>query len=102
MPQVRRSGFVRKGGYSMKSSRLLIALLVLLLVVTMTPCLLAQTASTGALTGTVTDPAGAVVPKATVMLTNTSTNQTRTMSTGSDGSYRFGFLEPGTYRLRFS
>ena len=67
----------------------------------MTPGLMAQTANTGALTGTVTDPAGAVVPKATVTLTNTSTNQTRTMSTGTDGSYRFGFLEPGTYRVRF-
>jgi hypothetical protein len=64
--------------------------------------LTAQTASTGALTGTVSDPTGAVVPRATVTLTNTGTNQARTMQTGADGVYRFGLLEPGNYRVRFS
>ena len=35
----------------------------------------AQSASTGALTGTVTDPTGAVVPKATITLRNNGTGQ---------------------------
>src|SRR5262245_47055415 len=64
--------------------------------------LLGQSAGTGALTGTVTDPAGAIVPKATVTLTNTQTNQVRTATTGADGSYRITLLPPGTYSAKFS
>src|SRR5579871_833605 len=60
-----------------------------------------QSAGTGALAGTVTDPSGAVVPNVTVTATNTETNQTRTTVTGADGSYRFTLLPPGTYRVRF-
>jgi hypothetical protein len=43
-----------------------------------TSILAAQSAGTGALTGTVTDPTGAVVPGVTVVLVNPETNQTRT------------------------
>src|SRR5258708_2023276 len=66
------------------------------------PALLAQSAGTGALTGTVTDPSGATVPNATVTLTSLQTNQTRTTTTGADGSYRFPLIPPGTYRVRFA
>lgn len=75
--------------------------LFLLLIAAIVP-VAAQTASTGALTGTVMDPTGAVVPRATVTLTSTATNQTRTVTTGADGGYRFGLLDPGTYRVRMS
>ena len=64
--------------------------------------LMAQSAGTGALTGTVTDPSSASIPNATVTLTNTQTNQVRTTTTGPDGSYRFPLIPPGTYRVRFS
>ena len=60
----------------------------------------AQSAGTGALTGTVTDPQGRAVPNATVTVTNVGTNQERTSTTGSDGVYKFPLLNPGTYRLR--
>jgi hypothetical protein len=40
-----------------------------------TTSLKAQSAGTGALTGTVTDPTGAVVPAVTVVLTSAETNQ---------------------------
>jgi len=73
---------------------------ILLLVVV--PSLMAQSAGTGALTGTVTDPTGAVVPSATVTLISTETNQTRTAITGNDGGYKFSLLPPGSYRVRFS
>ncbi|MBZ5633942.1 MAG: carboxypeptidase-like regulatory domain-containing protein [Acidobacteriia bacterium] len=66
------------------------------------PALLAQSAGTGALTGTLTDPSGASVPNATVTLTNAETNQVRTTTTGSDGGYRFTLIPPGTYRVRFA
>jgi len=61
----------------------------------------AQSAGTGALTGTVTDPSGRAVPKATVTLTNIGTSQERTATTGSDGTYSFSLLPPGNYRVKF-
>ena len=66
------------------------------------PSLLAQSAGTGALTGTISDPSGAVVPNVAVTLTSSDTNQVRTVTTGADGGYKFGLLPPGTYRVRFS
>ncbi|MCU1335168.1 MAG: hypothetical protein JWO19_749 [Bryobacterales bacterium] len=66
------------------------------------PSLLAQSAGTGALTGTLTDPSGGTIPNATVTLTNTQTNQVRTATTGPDGSYRFTLIPPGIYRVRFA
>jgi hypothetical protein len=63
--------------------------------------LLGQSAGTGALTGTVTDPTGAVIPNVTVTLTNTGTNQTRTGTTDAAGTYKFTLLPPGTYKVQF-
>lgn len=62
----------------------------------------AQTPNTGALTGTVTDPSGAVVANATVVVTNVGTGQTRTATTDASGSYKFGLLTPGNYSVKFS
>jgi protocatechuate 3,4-dioxygenase beta subunit len=67
----------------------------------LTPALVGQSAGTGALTGTVTDPSGAIVSGATVTLANTQTGQERTTTTGTDGAYRFSLIPPGTYRVRF-
>src|SRR5215831_1361517 len=77
-------------------------LALILWLASLIPSVLAQSASTGALTGVVTDPTGAAVPRATVTLINNSTNQIRTVTTGTDGSYRFGLLEPGSYKVRFT
>jgi len=76
------------------------ALSVLLMVVCVS-FLCAQSDSSGALGGTITFLNGAV-PGATVVLTNTATNQTLTMVSGENGSYRFSLLVPGTYRVSFS
>src|SRR3984885_10075688 len=62
----------------------------------------AQSAGTGALTGTVTDPSGKSVPNATVTVVNTGTNQERTTTTGADGVYKFSFLPPATSRVEFA
>ncbi|HTA44321.1 MAG TPA: carboxypeptidase-like regulatory domain-containing protein [Bryobacteraceae bacterium] len=70
--------------------------------IALAPSLLAQSAGTGALTGTVTDPGGGVIPKASVVLTNNETNQARESATGADGGYKFSLIPPGTYRVRFS
>jgi hypothetical protein len=66
------------------------------------PSLMAQSAGTGALAGTVTDPSGAAVPNVIVTLTSADTNQARTATTGGDGAYKFTLLPPGTYRVRFA
>ncbi len=63
--------------------------------------LLAQTAGTGALTGTVTDSTGAVVPNVMVTATSADTGKVRTTTTGPDGSYKFNLLPPGNYQLKF-
>src|SRR6267143_250621 len=65
------------------------------------PALPAQTAGTGALTGRLTDPSGAVVPGVTVTVTSVDTGQTRTTTTGEDGTYKINLLRPGNYRVRF-
>src|SRR5262245_23162076 len=59
----------------------------------------AQTASTGALTGTVTDPSGAVIQNAKITLRNYGTNETLTAISDQDGLYRFALLPPGGYEL---
>jgi hypothetical protein len=53
----------------------------------------------GVITGTITDPTGAVVPNVQVTITNPSTNFTETTTTGSGGSYRFPLVPPGTYTI---
>jgi hypothetical protein len=67
-----------------------------------TPSLMAQSAGTSALAGTVTDPSGAAIPNATVTITNNATGQSRTTTTGADGTYRFTLLPPGNYKVAFS
>src|SRR5258705_10555986 len=84
------------------SGVMLATLLVIAGLVAVAPPLLGQSAGTGALTGTGTDPAAAVVPGAMVTPTSTDTNQARTGTTGAGGTYNFALLPPGTYRIRFN
>lgn len=53
----------------------------------------------GVITGTVTDPTGAVVPNAAVTITNVGTNISQTTTTNSEGSYRFPLVPPGSYTV---
>ena len=53
----------------------------------------------GSLISVTQDAQGGVIPGATVVLTNTATNERREGVTGEDGTYRFVNLVPGTYRL---
>ena len=81
------------------ASGLLVCLLALFICVS--PAL-AQSASTGALAGTVTDPSGAVISGATVTATSLATGQTRTATTDANGLYKFSLLPPGNYSVNFS
>lgn len=56
----------------------------------------------GVVTGTVTDPSGAVIPNATVQLVNKGTSVVRSTTSNASGIYRFEFTDPGTYTLRVS
>jgi hypothetical protein len=84
----------------MKRRRLSDLLLVCLVCLIFAPVLMAQTAGTGALSGTVTDTSGAVVPDATVMATSNGNGQVRTTKTNVDGKYQIGLLPPGDYKVK--
>ncbi|MBV8143332.1 MAG: carboxypeptidase regulatory-like domain-containing protein, partial [Verrucomicrobia bacterium] len=75
-------------------------LVLWLLVVVSSLDVCAQSASTGALTGTVTDPTSAVVQNAKVTLRNYGTDETITVVTDQNGSYRFSLLPAGVYELK--
>jgi hypothetical protein len=83
-------------------TRLLVGALLCLLLTTAVPSLMAQSAGTAALAGTITDPSGAAVPNVTVTITNNATGQTRTTTTGPDGTYKFSLLSPGNYKASFT
>jgi hypothetical protein len=51
------------------------------------------------LTGTITDSQGAVVPGATITLTNIGTGKVLTLGSGSEGQYTFNALAPGRYKV---
>jgi hypothetical protein len=61
--------------------------------------LFAQTATTGGISGRLTDAAGASMPNATIELENTATGQRYTATTTPAGDYRFTDLPVGRYRL---
>ena len=59
----------------------------------------AQTATSGAVTGVVTDQSGAVVPNANVEIRDVNKGTTESTRTDRDGVYRFFFLSPSQYTL---
>ncbi|HEX6717168.1 MAG TPA: TonB-dependent receptor [Pyrinomonadaceae bacterium] len=81
------------------SSLILSAFLLLLPVV----CFGQATSATSAVTGTVTDPTGAVVTGASVKLVDTKTSQEKSTTTNDQGVYLFAQVPPGAgYKLVFS
>ncbi|HWB95151.1 MAG TPA: carboxypeptidase-like regulatory domain-containing protein, partial [Bryobacteraceae bacterium] len=55
--------------------------------------------TTTSITGTVSDPQGAVFAGASVKLTNQNTGAIREATTGAEGVYSFQSLPPGTYTI---
>jgi hypothetical protein len=78
----------------------ILALSVIALI--MAPSLIAQSLSSGDLSGTVTDPSGAVVPNATVTLKSNGGGQNRSTTSNAAGAYRFSLLPPGSYTVSAS
>jgi hypothetical protein len=54
----------------------------------------------GTINGVVTDPSGAVVPAATVKVTNIQTNVVTTLTTNNVGAYNATSLNPGIYNVQ--
>jgi hypothetical protein len=59
-------------------------------------------AGRGTISGTVTDPSGAVIPGAKVTLTSSATHVVLSTTANASGEFAFVSLNPGTYSLRAS
>ena len=80
----------------------MLALISLLVVFSSTLLLAQTTVATGSIVGTVTDPSGALVDGARVLITNVATNRELSLASNASGSFNSGALEPGTYRVQIS
>jgi len=76
-----------------------VSLIAILLIFTI--CAFAQS-NTGTITGVVQDANGAIVPNATVTVTNMGTNETKTVTSDSDGRYEAPSLSTGLYKVTAS
>src|SRR6266446_7106685 len=83
----------------MKTSQLLRMGWILPLVICATALTSFAQSDRGTITGTVTDPSGAVVADATVMATNVNTGAIRTAATSASGSYTFVELPAAPYKI---
>lgn len=72
---------------------------MLLAFAVMAPLAIQAQQTTGSLSGTVTDPTGAVVPGANVTLKKNDTGEVRTTTAGDNGVFNFPNIQPGTYSL---
>jgi hypothetical protein len=75
---------------------------ILLPISMLVPCALpmhGQTADTGAIAGTVSDPRGARVARAAIVVESQSTQEERDLATDAEGNFSIPFLTPGNYDL---
>src|SRR5438270_1927873 len=85
-------------GKTFSTTKTALAAIFLLLCFSVAPSF-AQTAQTGALNGTVTDPSGRVIPGATITVTSINSGQTRSAITQDNGTYLVGLLPPEVYKV---
>ena len=76
-----------------------LVLVLLILVMCRSQKLNAQTTTSGALAGVVTDQSNAVITDADVAIRDNAKGTTQSTRTDQEGVYRFFFLLPGTYTL---
>src|SRR5690349_8256980 len=75
-------------------------LLMLLAFVLFSEEMPAQTPSTGALAGSVTDPSGAVVEGVVIQLASQETGESISTTSDGQGAFNFIFLAPGSYQVQ--
>ena len=90
---------MKRGGSVKKTSTILLIAGVFLILSTSSQPAEAQTATAGTIVGTVTDPSGAAIPDATVVLRNKATNSQATQNSNSAGQYTFVNVAPGEYQV---
>lgn len=73
--------------------------LAFFLSLTLSVCVLAQSQTTGRLTGTVRDQAGAVIEEAEISVTSSATREQRTTKTNRAGQFSLALLPPGSYQV---
>src|SRR5208282_1234363 len=95
---MRRSQFCAA---SVASVSLALFMMFLICIGTVRPAL-GQSANTGTVVGTVTDPTGAVVDGVDVSLTDPSIHSSRSVTSNSAGRYILVDVPPGNYELSFS
>jgi hypothetical protein len=92
----RNGGAAACGRYHVVPIQLLVALCSVLLAAL--PAMAQSTA--GRILGTVTDPSGAAVAGATVVVTDVQRGTSRSLTTDASGDYVAAQLAPGTYKIR--
>src|ERR1700754_1979221 len=86
-------------GFALPRKSFSVGLACLLALSFLSAALFAQT-NTGSIRGTVADATGALVPNATVVLTNTGTGVRAEQVSNQAGEYLFEFLAPGQYSVQ--
>jgi hypothetical protein len=81
-------------------SLLLFAVVLCVSLIAGTQVAFAQATGSATLRGTVKDPAGAVVPNASVTLVNDGTKEERKATTNGEGGYVYSAVSPGTYTIK--
>jgi len=82
--------------------RILAALVCTFLLAFSAQSIAQTTLSTGSISGTVTDPSGAVVSGAKVTITNVATSQKTELTSNAAGVFSSGPLTPGNYKVQVS
>jgi len=92
---------MQKGGFrgSCNYTSLFFGGLILALAALLSGSLSAQTAGTGTISGTISDPSGATIAAATVEVRDTDTGIVHTLTTDESGLYYAPFLQPGHYEV---
>jgi outer membrane receptor protein involved in Fe transport len=93
--------FLRKGVSTSKAIfyQVWSALVVIIFCLLFTVSGFSQGIATGSISGSVTDPTGAIVPGAKVTAQNTATNQAFTVEANDLGLFAIRSLPPGTYKV---
>src|SRR5678815_801464 len=94
-----RKNFSPQGVYMRIARKIIFSLIATLCLCGLAVPAFSQGTNLGTIRGTVTDPNGAILPNASVQITDQATGISRTVTTDADGNYEASALKPGTYRV---
>ncbi len=76
--------------------------MAVVLAVVFAACPIGANQTTGSISGTIKDPAGALIVGAQVSIRNDATGEVRSLSTNNEGRFKFDNLSPGGYTISVS